>query len=362
MNKKSTFALTGILIAVGIAALGLWSFGSLGSENSSDAKSAIVKELRRTAVVTTVDFVKETEIDGTLGFGHVERLPNLSTGIITWLPQPGSVIDFGDVIYKIEDVPVILLSGTVPMFRNIDATTPAALDVVQLQTHFLEMGFTDSYPVTRSMHDLNEDRYVTDVKDAEIKDWQESVGVEPTGRVNKGQIVFRPEPIRVDAVTAQLGQVANGGSLIDVSGVSRVVTAQLGTDLNGLITVNDIVQVELPDGKLVEGKTTYVADTVTRLVQGQQETTYLEVVIELVGSGTSFDQSPVTVKVEEILERGANAVPISSLLALAEGGYAVEVFESNGTVKLLGVELGTFHGNQVSISRGLKPGQSVIVP
>jgi multidrug efflux system membrane fusion protein len=259
-------------------------------------------------------------------------------------------------------VPVILLSGTVPMFRSIDATTPAALDVVQLQTHFLEMGFTDSYPVTRSMHDLNEDRYVTDVKDAEIKDWQESVGVEPTGRVNKGQIVFRPEPIRVDAVTAQLGQVVNGGSLIDVSGVSRVVTAQLGTDLNGLITVNDIVQVELPDGKLVEGKTTYVADTVTRLVQGQQETTYLEVVIELVGSGTSFDQSPVTVKVEEILERGANAVPISSLLALAEGGYAVEVFESNGTVKLLGVELGTFHGNQVSISRGLKPGQSVIVP
>ena len=118
----------------------------------------------------------------------------------------------------------------------------------------------------------------------------------------------------------------------------------------------------LPDGTIVQGTTTYVADTVTRTVEGQQEVTYLEAIIELSGEGTSFDQSPVTVKIEEVIAQDVLAVPTAALLALAEGGYAVEVAEPDGSVILVGVKLGTFHENQVSISGQVSSGQLVIIP
>ena len=79
------------------------------------------------------------------------------------------------------------------------------------------------------------------------------------------------------------------------------------------------------------------------------------------GSGTDFDESPVTVVVEEILEAGAVAVPIASLLALAEGGYAVEVVVDDRPV-LTPVELGTFLANEVSVVGAVAPGDLVVVP
>ena len=365
MNTKRKIVVTGCLAIICLAVVAAITLGLLGgidSDNGPDEKPTAVTSLRNTATVIKTDFVEETEVDGTLGFGDVESLPNLSSGIVTWLPEPGTVIGFGDVIYKINDEPVILLHGTMPMFRDIDENTSGALDVAQLQTYFVELGFSDVYPVTKSAYDLSADRYITSVTLSQIEQWQESVGADRTGVVKKSQIVFRSEAFRVDAVTARLGQSINGGSLVNITEARRVVTVHLDTELGGLMAMGDVVEVELPDGKSVEGTVTHVADVATRIGQGQQQTTYLDVIIELLGSGTSFDQSPVTVKVEEVLEQEAVAVPIAALLALAEGGYGLEVLDPDNTVRLVGVELGTFHGNQVSISRGVQPGQSVIVP
>ena len=100
-------------------------------------------------------------------------------------------------------------------------------------------------------------------------------------------LLIRPQQKRAKQHKEMLAAIRRGDKIVTSGGLMGTVVK--------VIDDNDTVEVELPDGKLVEGKTTYVADTVTRLVQGQQETTYLEVVIELVGSGTSFDQSPVTV-------------------------------------------------------------------
>ena len=365
MNTKRKIAVTACLWIIGLGVIAVIAIGLLGwfdSDNRLNQEPAAATSSRNTATVTRTDFVKETEVDGTLGFGDVESLPNLSSGIVTWLPEPGSVISFGDVIYKINDEPIILLRGAMPMFRDIDENTSSALDIAQLQTHFFELGLSDTSPVTKSTYDLSTDRYVTSITLNQIERWQESVGADTTGVVKKSQIVFRPKAFRVDAVTARLGQPVNGGSLVNVTETRRIVTVHLDTELSGLVAIGDIVEVELPDGNSVEGTVTYVADVATRIVQGQQQITYLDVVIELLGSGASFDQSPVTVKVEEVIEHEAVAVPIAALLALAEGGYGLEVLNPDNTVKLVGVELGTFHGNQVSISRGVEPGQSVIIP
>jgi hypothetical protein len=62
-------------------------------------------------------------------------------------------------------------------------------------------------------------------------------------------------------------------------------------------------------------------------------------------------------KVENVL-----TVPVAALLALAEGGYGVQIVEG-GTTKIVGVKTGLFAGGQVEVSGdGLAEGQVVGMP
>ena len=54
---------------------------------------------------------------------------------------------------------------------------------------------------------------------------------------------------------------------------------------------------------------------------------------------------------------------MTALLALAEGGYAVEVVDAQGTTTLVAVDPGLFADGFVEVtSTGLEPGMVVLVP
>ncbi len=56
-------------------------------------------------------------------------------------------------------------------------------------------------------------------------------------------------------------------------------------------------------------------------------------------------------------------MPVNALLALIEGGYAVERVEADGTTRLVRVELGIFQDAWVEVrGTGLAAGDSVVVP
>jgi predicted ribosome-associated RNA-binding protein Tma20 len=56
------------------------------------------------------------------------------------------------------------------------------------------------------------------------------------------------------------------------------------------------------------------------------------------------------------------AIPVAALLALAEGGYAVELVD-NGSTHLVGVETGLFADGLVEVKgNGLSAGDLVVVP
>jgi hypothetical protein len=57
----------------------------------------------------------------------------------------------------------------------------------------------------------------------------------------------------------------------------------------------------------------------------------------------------------------AIAVPVKSLLALAEGGYAVER-ERGGRRTLVGVKPGVFAGGFVQVSGDVRAGDRVVTP
>ena len=60
--------------------------------------------------------------------------------------------------------------------------------------------------------------------------------------------------------------------------------------------------------------------------------------------------------------RGVLAVPVSALLALAGGGYGLEVVTPSGAHRLVGVAAGLFASGQVQVSGpGITAGTRVVV-
>ena len=79
----------------------------------------------------------------------------------------------------------------------------------------------------------------------------------------------------------------------------------------------------------------------------------------------NLDQAPVTVAITNASVKNALVVPVDALLALANGGYALEEIESSGAHQLVAVTLGLFDDAdglvQVSGS-GVAAGQKIVVP
>jgi hypothetical protein len=55
-------------------------------------------------------------------------------------------------------------------------------------------------------------------------------------------------------------------------------------------------------------------------------------------------------------------VPVDALLALREGGYAIEMVAADGTTYLTAVEVGLFDDDGVEVSGDFSAGDTVVVP
>ncbi len=88
----------------------------------------------------------------------------------------------------------------------------------------------------------------------------------------------------------------------------------------------------------------------------------MRIVLDDPAAATGLDEAPVDVEVVTDSRTDVMAVPVTSLLALAEGGYAVEVADGDGT-RLVAVEPGFYASGLVEITSGdIAPGDRVVVP
>ena len=77
------------------------------------------------------------------------------------------------------------------------------------------------------------------------------------------------------------------------------------------------------------------------------------------GTGTAV---PVQVSLTIQAVRHVLAVPVSALLALAGGGYGLELVTPSGALRLVGVTTGIFAGGLVQVSGAqIAPGAKVVV-
>ena len=124
------------------------------------------------------------------------------------------------------------------------------------------------------------------------------------------------------------------------------------------ITVN----VELPDGADIAGTVTAIDPFPSQDAQTGESA--VEVTILLAEPASElWIGATVDVEITETLIENALVVPATALLALVEGGYAVEVLDADGAPRLVGVEVGLFVDGDVEVrSDQLAPGVLVVVP
>lgn len=80
-----------------------------------------------------------------LGRGEVTPIVSRADGTVTWLPEVGAVVRRGGVLLRVDDRPVVLLLGKLPMYRAL-STGVEGPDVTQLEKSLQALGY-DSFTV-----------------------------------------------------------------------------------------------------------------------------------------------------------------------------------------------------------------------
>jgi hypothetical protein len=186
-------------LALVLAVAGTWLATRVALTPPSIAKPAHQAPAEYT--LTTGAVGQQRSVPGTVEFRSAGRATAGIAGTVTSIEDPhgrGKVIKPGQVLITVDLRPVVVASGTVPMFREL-ARGAEGPDVAQLR-RFLKLG---------------EGSRFDGATETALLAWQRRVGLRATGVLRPGEIVFVPDlpaPARVpedlrvgDTITA--GQV-----------------------------------------------------------------------------------------------------------------------------------------------------------
>ena len=367
MTSKRPALIAGL---AGAAAVGAAATVTLTGGQASTAAPQLPRAA--TATVTRTTLTQSTLTEGTLGYQASAPVINAMTGTYTWLPAPGLTIRPGQVLYRVDDQPVFLLAGRVPAWRSFELGMTSGRDVRQLTTALIAGHFAAGLLTAPS------DEF-TSATAVAVERWQASRGLTQTGQIPLGQIEFLPGAVRVGAWQVVSGWTAQPGQTpYLVTTNRRVVTVPVTADMP-VVHVGQAVSIILPSQAATPGRVTRIGPppAVASAGQGsgssggtggsgssaaQGATTVLFVTpVSPAATGTG-DSVPVQVSVAVQVVRDVLSAPVNALLALAGGGYGVEVVLPSGAHHLVGVHTGIYASGLVQISgSGLTAGAKVVV-
>ena len=129
-----------MLIVIAALAYGGYYFGTQNTEVSTSSKTL---ELT-TVSIQKGDLAKKEEYNGTLRQTDKKILNSPTNGVVTFLPEEGSVVNFGEVLFIIDNKPVILLQGSTPFYRTLDLNSDPGVDIQQVEEALVYLGYADS--------------------------------------------------------------------------------------------------------------------------------------------------------------------------------------------------------------------------
>lgn len=350
---------------IAAAAVAIGSASLLSGSSDADASDSTTQG--STAPVTRGTISARTQVSGALGYADNYSVIGSTPGALTWAPAVGQVIKEGEVLYRVDNQPTVLLQGTSPAYREL-VSGASGPDVQQLNAALVRLGYLPSADL-----DPTSDDY-TRATTAGVRALQKHLGVAETGRLSLGDVAFLPTSARITAVNVALGAPATG-TVLTATSTKRVVTVDLDVNQQGQVAPGNRVSVTLPDGSTVPGKVASVGTVATQAptsdgaggAGGQGGATTVPMTIALTGKGSAkgLDQAPVQVSIVTDEAKDVLSVPVAALLALAGGGYAVEVIDRSGARRLVGVTTGLFDDQAGLVEvqgKELAVGQNVAVP
>jgi hypothetical protein len=309
------------------------------------------------ATVRRGSLASQTQVSGTLGYAGDYGVVNEASGTATWLPGSGQVIRRGQVLYRSGGEPVVLLYGGTPAYRSLKVGTTGA-DVRQLNANLVALSYASS-----SALDQTSEYFSAETKYA-LEQLQNALGVKQTGELALGQAVFLPSALRITHVMTTLGTTLTpGGVLAQATSTSRQVQVNLDVAQQTSVKVGDRVTITMPNGGVTPGVVSAVGKVASSGANGNT-TVPVHVTLEHPQVAAGLDQAPVEVAITTAHVQDALIVPVSALLALGGGGFAVETVNASNVHQLVPVSTGLFDDADglVQVSGALTPGERVVIP
>ncbi|WP_435284624.1 peptidoglycan-binding protein [Streptomyces koelreuteriae] len=410
-GRRTVLVASALVVVAAVAVVGALGLGGGGGQDGSSAPP----RSGSTVPVTRATLTERTTVDGQLGYGTEIPLPVKSTGTVTWLPTEGRTVQRGGTLLRVDDRPVVLLYGTLPMYRDLGLTTgtgqgtpgtrqdagnegdaqgtrdaqgradgtskapapsgsptPAdagaggagaaggtrstlrGMDVLQFESNLAALGYTG----------FTIDEEFTDVTARAVKRWQQSLGLPQTGTVGVGDIVYSAGKVRIGHAGVRLGSAVTE-DVLTYTGTSRKVVVNASAAEDSWAVRGAAVTIGLPDGTSVKGEVASVGKKATDPEEGGGEggsgapTVPVTITVKDQRSVGRLESAPVTVEYVGRERADVLTVPVAALVALAEGGHGLETADG----RFVAVKTGLFADGRVEVSgSAVREGMKVRIP
>jgi hypothetical protein len=365
-RPRTLFLVVAVAVLAGAAALA----GIAWTDRPTGAKAA-----DQPIGVPTVALIKTTlstsqALPGRLGYGTDRTISGGRSGVVTWLPGPGRTVKRGEQLYRVDDEPVPVFYGGLPLYRELKDRGTTGRDVRVVAGNLQALGYAIGFqpgpgariavPPAAPVTVQPGDGVLTAGLQEAIKHWQADRHLPVTGRIRPGDVAVLAGAVRVDSVAVQPGASAEG-PLMSVTPTAKVITVPADADEADSIKPGDKVGVELPDQKTVAGRVSAVGTALKDSggSGGDDDPPKLTVTVTVDHPSAIAKLSAADVNVDFVAEthKGVLAAPVGALLALSEGGYAVQLAGGG----MVAVKTGLFARGLVEISgAGLAAGTKVV--
>ena len=362
--KRKTWVPAAAAVLVAVTATG----GVVVASGAKEATPAAQEPPANTVKVERGKLSSMVSLDGTLTYrarsdGSPYSAVNQARGMYTELPDDGDRADCGDVLYRVDDDPV-LLCGTVPAYRDLDIGDQGS-DVRQLNRNLHELGYDADAGVEI---DPGDNEFTWKTEEA-LEELQHDKGGDETGELDVDDAVFLPRSARIAKVTGELGGVARpGGQVAQATSDTLEVQVALAAFQQGEVKKGDRAQITLPGNTSVTG----TVDRLGRVAQAPagpnadagDATIPAYIRLDDPEKARGLDRAPVQVEITTKGVGSALSVPVTALVGKSGGGFAVEVVRDGGRRELVAVELGLFDTSdgRVEVEGDLSEGDHVVVP
>lgn len=344
-----------VLVIVLVLVLG----GGDDAATSGSATGATKVEL---AKVEQRDLVATERYSGTLGFDRPQQVLANQQAVVTRAAAEGATLRSGQELVRLGEIPVFLLRGRIPAWRSMQRGIDDGVDVLQLERELVRLRLDPD-------RDIDVDRTFDSGTERAVERLQERLGLDETGVVDAGQVVFMPGDARVARRIVDVGGLApKGAPVLALTSTRRVVTAPLPAGDAESAKVGDRATVELPGGETIAATIRSVATSARQATGSGAGEAVIDVELVLAASAKVdglLDEAPVRVRIDTERAKDVLVVPVTALVALREGGYAVERATDGdpADTKLIAVRPGLYADGFVEIdSKSLKRGDEVVVP